>query len=148
MTPVERRFILPILAQHLDPERVRRKARLLKVLQRVGRVDPYVLLVVVIFAITVRGPKAIADLRRTYCRVSGLSLARSSFWLRFNRPFALLVRWVLDGLVATSRQEALRPGGGLSAFKDVFAVDATVIKVDDSLRSTWKGCRTNSRRRP
>ena len=144
MTPAERRFILPILDEHLDPERVRRKARLLKVLRRVGKVDPYVLLVVVILAITVRGPKAIADLSRTYRRVAGVKLARSSFWLRFNRPFSMLVRWVLDELVAASRAEPIRPGGVLAGFVDVIAVDATVIKVDDRLRSVWKGCRTNS----
>ena len=144
MTPAEYRFILPILEEHLDPERVHRKARLLKVLQRVGKIDPYVLLVVVILAVTVRGPKAIADLSRTYRRVAGIKLARSSFWSRFNRPFSLLVRWVLDELVAASRATPVRPGGVLAGFVDVIAVDGTVIKVDDSLRSIWKGCRTNS----
>ncbi len=144
MPPAERRLILPIIARHLDPDRVRRKARLLKVLKRAGKVDPYVLLVVVILSITVRGPKAIADLSRTYRRVTGIKLARSSFWSRFNPPFSLLVRWVLDELVSASRAEPMRPGGVLAGFVDVIAVDATVIKVDDSLRSVWKGCRTNS----
>lgn len=127
------------------PRLWRRKARDLGVVRRQGKVDAWHLLVVVVLGIAVRGPIAIAQLGHTLADVTGVRLARSSFWDRFTPAFASLVREVLDEAVAESRtRDAGRPPGVLAVFRDVIAVDATVVKVDDTLEDVWRGTRRNS----
>lgn len=43
-----------------------------------------------------------------------------------------------------ARSDQETPPGVLRAFRDVIAVDASVVKVHDNLRSVWKGTRRNS----
>jgi hypothetical protein len=134
-----------LLRASLDcPERIRAKARALGVVQRQGKVDAYALLVVVVLGVAVRGPTAIAQLGHVLAEVTGLRLARSSFWDRFTPSFASLVQWLLDGLVEKARRQPPRPPGVLGGFRDVIAVDATVVKLHDALEATWRGTRRNS----
>lgn len=144
VTPAVRSLVLPTLANLFSPAEVREQAWRLGVIRRQGKVDAYELLVVVVLSLVLRGPTAIAQLGHLFTQASGVSIARSSFWSRFNRPFSELVKWALDRLVAESRGEPLRPPGVLSGFRDVLAADATVMKVHDSLRPVWKGTRRNS----
>ncbi len=97
-----------------------------------------------VLGLVVRGSMSIAQLGQLYSEVSGQRLARSSFWARLNPRFAELVGWLLDEVVADSRAPLARPPGVLSGFQDVLAVDSSVVKVNDSLRGTWKGTRRNS----
>lgn len=138
-TPVD------LLCASLDrPEAIRQQARALGVVRRQGKVDAYAMLVVVVLGIAVRGPTAIAQLGHVLGSVTGVRLARSSFWDRFTPPFAALVQWLLDQHVEEARREAPRPPGVLSKFRDVIAVDATVLKLHDALAATWRGTRRNS----
>lgn len=68
-------------------------------------------------------------------------MVRSSFFTRLSEPFERLVSRALDHLqqIAAARAPAFR--GVLEGFHDVIAVDATVIKVQDSLAWLWKGTR-------
>ena len=62
-----------------------------------------------------------------------------------RRQFAKLARWLLDEHVSAARSAGpeLAPGA-LRGFRDVIAVDATVVKVHDALSGIWRGTRTNS----
>lgn len=140
-TPVD------LLCASLDrPEVIRQQARALGVVRRQSKVDAYALLVVVVLGIAVRGPTAIAQLGHVLADVTGVRLARSSFWDRFTPSFTALVQWLLDKLVAQARHDAPRPPGVLARFRDVIAVDATVVKLHDALATTWRGTRRNSAR--
>ncbi|MCB9682652.1 MAG: IS4 family transposase [Alphaproteobacteria bacterium] len=139
------RSLVDVLLANLDrPEEVRDKARALGVVRRQGKIDAYALLVVVVLGIATRGPTAIAQLGHVLATVTGVRLARSSFWDRFTVPFAELVRWLLDDIVHQARAEPHQPPGVLAGFRDVIAVDATVVKLHDALASTWRGTRRNS----
>ena len=140
-----RRTSLTTLFATLDRESVlRERARDLDVVRRQGKIDIYAMLCVVVLGVAVRGPVAIAQLGHTLSQVTGVVLARSSFWDRITPAFAKLVRSVLDDAVVQARQRAAAPPGVLSGFVDVFAVDATVVKVHDDLVWFWKGTRRNS----
>lgn len=127
-----------------DDKALRQRARELGVTQRHGKIDVYALLVTVILGIAVRGPTAIAQLGHLLSEITGVRLARSSVWDRFTPPFRDLVQHVLDEELRRARARQARPPGVLAGFRDVIAVDATVVKVHDSLAKVWRGTRTNS----
>ncbi len=115
--PVE--HLVRDLSRVAPPEVVRDEARACRAVQRQGVVDIYVLLVTVVLGVSVRGTTSLAELRRVYADVSGVVLARSSFYARFNEGFAALMKWLLDSLLETSRSTIRTPPGPLSFFKDV-----------------------------
>ena len=127
-----------------DEGALRVQARRLGVVKRQGKVDSYALLATVILGVAVRGPTAIAVIGRVLSEVAGIRLARSTVWARFTPSFRNLVQHVLDGVVQSSRHRPVQPPGVLSAFRDVIAVDATVIKVHDDLQHIWRGTRRNT----
>ena len=144
MTPSLLTPAVEFLASLTTPEEVRQKAREVGAVQRAGKVCTYEFLMVVILGLSVRGTTSIAQLGHLFCEVTGVRLARSSFWARFNDGFSELVKWLLDRLVVDARRGPRPPPGYLKVFKDVVAVDSTVVKVHDELRSVWKGTRKNS----
>ena len=133
-----------LLASLPPAERVREQARRLGAVQRQCKVDPYALLMTVVLGIAVRGPTAIAQLGHVLAHCTGLRLARSSFWYRFTPSFEKLVRWLLDLHVQDARRDQRPLPAPLHRFRDVIAVDATVVKVHDQLEPIWRGTRRNS----
>lgn len=144
MTPAMTSLVLPTLTRAFCPEKVRACARAEGVIRRQGKVDAYSLLMVVILGVVARGPTAIAQIGQVFNEATGLKLARSSFWARFNPGFSRLMSWALQQMLEDARQRTYTPPGVLSKFKDVLAADATVMKVPDALRPFWKGTRRNS----
>ncbi len=139
------RTCLPsILATAVSREEVAAKARELGVVRRSRKVDAYGLLMAVVLGLSVRGSTVLSRLHRAWCRMTGQRLARSTFWDRLTSPFMQLVKWLLDRLVSQSREHAVRPPGKLSQFRDVLALDSSVVQVHQSLRDRWPGTRTNS----
>lgn len=127
-----------------DESSIRERARRLGVVRRQSKVDSYALLACVVLGVAVRGPSGIAAIGRCLSEVLGHRLARSSVWGRFTPAFRDLVKDVLDREVLKARQRTLRPGGVLKGFKDVLAVDATVVKVRDDLEHRFPATRRNS----
>ena len=140
--PVE--HLVRDLSRVAPPEVVRDQARACRAVQRQGVVDIYVLLVTVVLGVSVRGTTSLAELRRVYADVSGVVLARSSFYARFNEGFAVLMKWLLDSLMEASRGTCRTPPGPLSFFKDVVCEDASIFKLPDAMAADWPGPRTNS----
>jgi len=133
-----------ICATLIDAAALRQRARELGVVQRQGKIDIYELLVTVILGISLRGPTAIAQLGHLLAEVTGVRFARSSIWDRFTPRFGDLVRHVLDQEVSEARARRIPPPGVLAGFRDVIAVDATVVKVHDNLEGVWKATRRNT----
>ena len=125
-------------------EEIRAQARSLGVVQRRRTVDAATLLTVVVVMVCGRGGQSLAAMRRAMALKAGVSLARSSFWDRLTPAFEKLVDWLLERLRAASEESRPTYSGVLRGFLDVVAVDSTVIKVHDSLSSTWKGTRKSS----
>ena len=133
-----------LCTQLSDEWGLRERARQLGVVVRQSKVDSYALLASVVLGVAVRGPMGIASIGRILSDVLGHRLARSSVWARFTPAFRDLVREVLDRSVRTARERTCRPSGVLSGFKDVLAVDATVVRVHDSLEGCYRATRRNS----
>lgn len=124
--------------------RVREEARECGASRRQGRVDSYALLMTVVLGVCTREGVSLAGLRRVYADLTGVVVARSSFFQRFTVGFMKLVRWLLDVLMDEASQSVPRPPGPLAFFKDVLCEDATIVKLHDQLAPAWPGPRTNS----
>jgi len=133
-------FLHTLIPAHL----VRRQARQLDVLQRQRKIDPYALLLSVVFAMAGRGSYSVAAARRSLAVRTGVRVVRSAMFDRFTPEFEKLLDWLLDRLLERAQRREVSPQGMLGGFKDVVIVDGTVVKVPDELASTWPGTRRNS----
>ncbi|NCG19276.1 MAG: transposase [Rhodobacterales bacterium] len=88
MTHSLRTAVVELLSTDIAEPWVRECAKAHNVVRRVGKVAPYALVMVVLLGLGVRGPPILAPLGQTYCRVSGVSLARSAFWARMSPSLA------------------------------------------------------------
>ncbi len=127
-----------------DEFEVREKARELGAVKRTRKVDAYALLLTVLLAVTTRGKCSLSALRRAFRLHGGVDMARSAFFGRLNVEFESLVRWALDAMIERSKSSAPKLPGKLARFSDIMVLDATVMKVDDSLEGIWRGTRRNS----
>ena len=103
MTPTLRTAVVDLLSTHIPDRWVRQRARDLGVIRRVGKIDPYALVMVVLLGLVVRGPTSIAQLRQIYSSVGGISLARSAFWARLSPSLAALMWEILERVMSTAR---------------------------------------------
>jgi len=98
---------------------------------------------VLLLTLNTRGERTIADLRRSYARVTGKRLAPGAFYGRLSKAFA---RWIRR-LVREALEAGAHAGrsGGLVAehVREILCVDSTVIRLHDRLRKTFPACRTN-----
>ncbi len=138
-SPVE--HLVRDLSRVASASAVRRAARRCGAVQRQGVVDIHALLMTVVLGVSVRGRVSLAELRRVYGEVSGTVLARSSFYDRFNEGLAGLLKWLLDALMASSRDSPPRPPGALAFFEDVLCEDATILRLPDEMADAWPGPR-------
>lgn len=123
---------------------IRAQARVLGVVQRVRTVDVAQLLIVVVVVVCGRGGQSLAAMRRALALKASVSLARSSFWDRLTPAFETLVDWLLDRLRKASMESPPVYTGLLRGFKDVHAVDSTVVQVHKTLSGLWKGTRKST----
>lgn len=122
---------------------IRKAARATGFSLRYRKVDPFAFLLTIVVGLCGREGQWIAAMRRMLAMREGIVLARSVFWRKFTPELDALVGWLLRQLEARAAGRPLRPSGLLGQFKDVVAIDATVIGVHKSLAKRWKGTRHN-----
>ncbi len=130
-----------LLHSLISPEEIRVSARRLGFIRRKRKIDVVTFLTSVVLGLCGRSGQTIASMRRDMALRSGTTIARSAFFVRFSVPFERLVRWMLGRLQDVAASTAPTYRGVLEGFSDVIAVDATVVKVHDSLARLWKGTR-------
>jgi IS4 transposase len=87
--------------------------------------------------------RRLAELRRLYQRVAGVTVEESSFYDRFTPALSAMLS-TLIGHVLQLAWGAARPATGrLSAFGDILAADSTVIRLHHLLAKRFAGTRTN-----
>ncbi len=133
-----------LVHEEFDEVEVRLKARELGVVKRSRKVDAYALLLTVLLAVTTRGKCSLSALRRAFRLHGGVKMARSAFFDRFSPEFETLVKWGLDAMIERSVSAPQKLPGKLARFSDIMVLDASVMKVDDSLEGVWRGTRKNS----
>lgn len=145
MTRTETTSPLALLHSLFPDSVVRREAAAVGLVRRVRKVDVVQLFIAVVLTVSGRGGQTLAALHRSYVFRSGQRLARSAFWTRLSPAFAALTERLLLRLEDDAASRSPRYGGVLRHFKDVIAVDATVVVVHKALETCWPGTRTRSR---
>lgn len=133
------------LHQVVPEAELRSAAVALGVVQRVRKVDVVAFLLATVLAIGEQGASSIAAMRRRFVLRGGHRVARSSFWSRFTPAFGELVKWLVEHLQEQACRREPSRVGALSRFKDILAVDSTVITVNPALKWLWPGTRRQSR---
>jgi len=123
--------------------RIRKLAVEEGVIQRRRRVDPVALFWVVVLSVSPSGGRRLAELHRSYEKVTGCRLARSSFHQRFTPAFARLLKRIMTH---SMEQLAASAGQGVRLFagiREVLCIDSTVVRLHDALARRYPACRTN-----
>ena len=110
---------------------------------RVRKIDLAVLFWSLVMAPTVGACQSLADTQRLFHAMASVVVCPSSFLKRFNDGMvrflmACIHRAIEYMSLEIARPELFRP------FKDVLAIDSSVIALADGLANVFKGTRTNS----
>ena len=138
VSSVEERLVEVFPTDWLDDE-----ARRIGVVERDRKVDPVALFWTVILGFGIGNDRAIADLHRTYSGITGVVLARSSFYDRFTPELESLFQQATVRSIEELSEPQHPLTGSLAAFRDLVITDATVIRLHDLLHTKFPACRTN-----
>jgi IS4 transposase len=118
-------------------------ARATGAVERLRKVDPVDLFWTVVLGFGVGRERTLAGLRRAYEKSTGQRIEESSFYDRFTREFAAMLKQA----VALAIEDTLGVGralrGPLATFRDVLLTDSTVVRLHDLLAGAFPACRTN-----
>ena len=127
----------------LPRERVEQEARRLGVVARRRAVDIHALVCTLVLGFQEGARRSIAALHWAYQKATGHHLSRSSFYDRFTPQLATLLRQLAQEAIA-----ALGPTSGvapqlLASFRELLALDSTVVRLHALLARAYPACRTN-----
>lgn len=111
---------------------------------RQRKVDIAALFWTVVLGFAVRKRRSLAALRRGYQKSTGQGIEESSFYDRFSKAFAQMLKKTMVHALDKGSHTGRKLTGVLDAFKDVVMADATVLKLHQMLASQFAGTRTNS----
>ena len=121
-----------------------RESRRLEVLVRDRKVDIYALVWSLILGFQNGASRSLAAFRELYNKNRpGKDVVRSSFHDRLTENLAELLRVLALQCLGTMSRSAGIPRGYLDGFKELLAIDATVIRLRSMLASSYAACRTN-----
>jgi len=119
-------------------------ARATRFTQRRRKVLALAFLVALAFGYAVERARSMSAFQRFFTTITGIELARSAFQKKFSVRSVAFFRAVFrDALMHHAARLGTRLGGKLARFRDVCAIDATVIRLHDLLEQTYAATRTN-----
>ncbi len=127
----------------LPKEKVQEEARRLGVVVRQRTVNIYALVWTLVLGFQTGSQRTIVALQWAYQEAADHTMSRSSFYQRFTPQLATLLR--------TLAHEAMASLGGacgvapqlLASFRELLAIDATVVRLHSFLAQAYPACRTN-----
>lgn len=128
----------------LPRRRVAALARSTGFTRRRRKVVALAFLVALVFGFGVETVRSMASFQRFFTTITKLTMARSAFQKKFSARSVAFFRAVfLEACAHHALHLGTRLGGKLARFKDVCAIDATVIRLHDLLKKTYAATRTN-----
>lgn len=131
------------LASFLTRERIEELGKALGVVKRERRINLVALVWTLTLAFQGGASRTLEGLRLAYQRVAGHTIARSAFYTRLTDALAALLKRLACEGIERLGEGAASPKGYLNAFKELLAVDSTVVRLHELLANTYPGCRTN-----
>lgn len=111
--------------------------------ERNRKLTPLRLLLTLVFGWGVEEQRTLSSLRRFFTAVTGIAVVSSAFQTRFTAAAVDFLKRIYERLLA--RLDSVKGGlpMGLRRFKDVLAIDGSVITLRDKLARHFRACRTN-----
>lgn len=119
------------------------KAQELGVVRRQRKVDVFYLVLSLALGFQVGAQRTLQGLRQVYVDIAGGSLSRSAFHGRLNERLAALLKWLVMHTLEAQQGSFRLPEGVLSGFRDLLAIDSTVVRLHQLLEPAFPACRTN-----
>ena len=131
------------LSTLLPREQIEEEARRLGVVVRRRTVDIHALVWTLVLGFQEGARRSISSLHWAYRKATGQTLSRSSFYDRFTPQLAMLLRQLAQESIT-----ALGPASGvaptlLASFRELLALDSTVVRLHALLAQAYGACRTN-----
>jgi len=128
----------------LSDEWISDQAGKLTVIKRQRKIDPVVLVWTLALGFTAGAKKTLASLRRAFEKNTGLSIAASSWRERFTPDLVVLMRaCALQALSRLAEKYSGSIAENLRGFREVLALDATVLRLAKGLADKFPASRTN-----
>ena len=131
------------VASFLNREHIEGLGRELGVVQRERKVDLAALVSTLVLGFQVGSSRTLEGLRVAYQTVARHTIARSAFYGRLNDRLAELLRHLALDAISKVGGEPAAPKGYLRHFKELLAIDSTVVALHSLLAGDYPGCRTN-----
>jgi len=125
------------ISRVLPRKTIQTMARATGVVRRQRRVDVVALIYTLVLGFSADRRRSMSGLRRVYQRLTGQTLARSSFLQRFTQPLADLMLELVHEAARITAQRPSRLRGSLRAFVEVLGVDCSVVRVADTMKVQW-----------
>lgn len=128
----------------LPRRRVAQLARSTGFTRRQRKVLALAFLLALVFGFAVETVRSMGAFQRFFTTITKLQLARSAFQKKFSARSVAFFRAVfIEACAHHALRLGTRLGGKLARFKDVCAIDATVIRLHDLLEKAYAATRTN-----
>lgn len=141
-----RRECMPLrstLARMFPRSELRRLARSTGMCRRRRKVDPFAFFAVLLLTMDGTRHRSLADLRRSFEKVTGVRLTPSSFYGHFTPALTRFLRAILARVLETTAGGDEGTRVALGSIREVLCVDSTVIRLHEALAKVFPACRTN-----
>jgi len=131
------------LREVLGPQRIKSAAKQHKVVRRQRKLNVFLLVWTLVLGFQVGAQRTLTGLRQVYQRAASHTIVPSAFYDRLNGRMAKLLRRLAQDTLAAQPDGAKMPEGVLVGFKELLAIDASVLRLHDLLSPAFAACRTN-----
>jgi len=123
----------------LSPVRIDALARELGVVKRQRKVRATVLVGVIVLGFGCGVRRSLAGMRRAYHRCTGQALAPSGFYARFTEELVLLLKRLVEEVMAELQVRSPRLTLSLRRFNQLLIADGSLVTLHSSLTSPYRG---------
>lgn len=136
--------IRSILSRMFSEKWIEAKSREVGFIKRSRKIDPVAFFWTLVFGFGLGNARTFAALRRCYQAEIGERIVPSSFYDRFTSRLRRLMKEALFHLLETASEPTRALKGQLAVFKDVVAIDSTVLKLHRMLAKKYAGTRVTT----
>jgi IS4 transposase len=127
----------------LPEEVVLEAARSSGAFQRVRKIEPFAFTWTLLLGATSGRVRQLADLRRTFERVAGVTVEESSFYDRFTPALSSMLSRLLEHTLEHALGSGRLARGRLAQFADIMVADSTVVRLHRLLAKAFPGTRVH-----
>ena len=106
-------------------------------------VDVVALFWTLMLTVETRSNRSIADLRRSYAKVTGNVLSPSAFYDRLSLGLAAMLKSLVRDSLEVAARTTKTSAAVFESIRAVLCVDSTVVRLHDALARAFPACRTN-----